>query len=89
MARYYFHFRLGHMLGLDQHGTDCCSAEDAVLQAFVTALERFRLLSNRARHLASIEVDDHAGRFQFSVPLSAVASAGETGVGNIGNRMGG
>lgn len=77
MARYFFNFRQGDSLSVDDEGSEFASIEDAFLSAVQAAQDMWReLLIRREDPLeCSFEVIDAHGNEVFALPFSEVLDA--------------
>jgi hypothetical protein len=74
MPRYYFAFREGDALSLDDQGLELDSLESAYLQAFRAAQEMWgdRVLTRRDPLICAFEISDQSGTHLLTLPFSEV-----------------
>src|SRR5690348_12193979 len=74
MNRFYFHFRQGVTLSVDDEGCTFASAEDAYLGAFTAAREMWHelLFQREDPRACSFDVTDKQGQLLFTLPFSEV-----------------
>lgn len=74
MSKFYFHFRQGSALQLDEDGTEFETVEEAYLSAFRAAQDMWHelLVSRQDPRRCSFEVCDGDGRCLFPLPFMEV-----------------